>query len=102
MMLVGRDRELAALTDASERAARGNGGQFALIGEAGIGKTRLSDELSDQCARRGFAVHWGRAWETGGAPAYWPWTKLLDSIRAADPLLVMKPALAPLLSRGDR
>lgn len=29
------------------------------------------------------AVVWGRCWEAGGAPAYWPWTQLLRALVGA-------------------
>lgn len=48
-----------------------------LVGEPGIGKTRLAAEFADEAARRGAAVTWGRAWEAGGAPPYWPWIEAL-------------------------
>ena len=55
-----------------------------LIGEPGIGKTSLADRAAERAARRGFSVLWGRCWEAGGAPAYWPWLDLLaELVRAA-------------------
>lgn len=42
----GRDRELEQLLDAFRTASRGSGQVVALVGEAGIGKTRLLDELA--------------------------------------------------------
>jgi class 3 adenylate cyclase/tetratricopeptide (TPR) repeat protein len=43
--LVGRDDELAYLTSAASEALRGQGRVIAVVGDAGIGKTRLSSEL---------------------------------------------------------
>ena len=43
--LVGRDEEMAALTDAADSARRGQGRVVELIGEPGIGKSRLVEEL---------------------------------------------------------
>lgn len=43
---VGRDRELKQLTDAIEQARIGNGSLLFIIGEAGVGKSRLVSELS--------------------------------------------------------
>src|SRR5262249_35038378 len=44
----------------------------------------------------GVAVAWGRSWEAGGAPAYWPWIQVLRALGGVD-----RPALAPLWGRGD-
>jgi hypothetical protein len=77
--LLGREVELSRLLDALERARSGGGRLALLVGEPGIGKTRLADALSER-ARAGASVHWGRCWEAGGAPAYWPWIQLLRGV----------------------
>lgn len=77
--LVGRARELTDLESALEEALAGRGGVVLLAGEPGIGKSRLADELAGRASERGARVLWGRCWEAGGAPAYWPW---VQSIRA--------------------
>jgi class 3 adenylate cyclase len=41
---VGRDAEIAILRDATEQLIKGSGGLIEVIGEPGIGKTRLVDE----------------------------------------------------------
>ena len=90
-MLIGRARELEG-TDALLAAARvGRGGLRVLSGEAGIGKTRLCDEVAARAEQRGFRVSWGRSWETAGAPAYFPWTEALT------PLLHLAPEPSPRL-----
>jgi len=81
--LVGRGRELgiieAALTDAE--ASRG---RLVLVsGEPGIGKTSLADAATALAAQRHFKVYWGRCWESGGAPAYFPWRSVLSALAAA-------------------
>jgi len=80
--LIGRSRELEALTARLARAAAGEGGVGLVTGEPGIGKTRLLEELAARAAASGFAVAWGRAWELGGAPTYWPWIELLRGLLA--------------------
>jgi AAA ATPase domain len=77
---LGRDREVAELEAGLEELRAGRGSLFLLTGEPGIGKTRLSDEVGRSASMRGIAVHWGRAWEVGGAPSYWPLTQVLRSI----------------------
>jgi predicted ATPase len=59
---------------------QGRGNVFLFVGEPGIGKTRLADEVGRSAASRGAAVHWGRAWEAGGAPSYWPFVQVVRSI----------------------
>jgi DNA-binding CsgD family transcriptional regulator len=58
------------------------------VGEPGIGKTRLAQELAGVALARGTAVAWGRCVETEGAPAFWPWRQVLRSI-GADPDTVL-------------
>ncbi|HZR83677.1 MAG TPA: AAA family ATPase [Candidatus Binatia bacterium] len=82
---VGRDREVAELRRGLDDAAAGHGRLFLAVGEPGIGKTRLGDELARLAAARGARVLRGRCWEGGGAPAYWPWTQILRSYLADRP-----------------
>ncbi|HET8821709.1 MAG TPA: BTAD domain-containing putative transcriptional regulator [Thermoleophilaceae bacterium] len=74
---VGRERELAQLVGGLGDAFAGRGRLFLLVGEPGIGKSRLADELIAHAKKRGARVLVGRCWEAGGAPAYWPWTQAL-------------------------
>jgi DNA-binding SARP family transcriptional activator len=74
---LGREREVAELGAALERALSGHGSTYLVGGEPGIGKSRLADELSRLARARGAQVFWGRCWEAGGAPAYWPWVQAL-------------------------
>ena len=85
-VFVGRERELAELVDGLDAAANGRGSLFLLAGEPGIGKSRLADELASLARDRGFLVLWGRCWEAGGAPAYWPWVQGIRTyLRETDP-----------------
>src|SRR5438105_11779544 len=77
---VGRSAELARLESAIAGAAAGRGALVRVVGEPGIGKTRLADEIAARAGERGMRVAWGRAWEAGGAPAYWPWTQILGAL----------------------
>jgi tetratricopeptide (TPR) repeat protein len=78
-VFVGRDAELAALTAGLDEAYEGRGQLFLLSGEPGIGKSRIADELAARARGREMHVLWGRCWEAGGAPAYWPWVQSLRS-----------------------
>ena len=81
-LFVGRGQELGLLHDAGTAAAGGRGGLVLLGGEPGIGKSRLADEYATRVAADGALVAWGRCWELGGAPAYWPWTEALRGVIA--------------------
>jgi DNA-binding SARP family transcriptional activator len=76
-VFVGRERELALLDEALAAARGGRGRLVLLSGEAGIGKSRLTEELAGRAQDMGARVLWGRCWEAGGAPAYWPWVQAL-------------------------
>ncbi len=53
--LVGRDRELVLLEDLAGRAAGGRGQVVSIVGEAGMGKTRLAYELRRKLGESRFA-----------------------------------------------
>lgn len=53
---------------------------FLLAGDPGIGKSRLAYEAAARARDRGIKVAWGRCWEAGGAPAYWPWVQALRAL----------------------
>jgi predicted ATPase len=87
-LFVGRERELEELSSGLADARAGRGRLFLLVGEAGIGKTRLADELARRAVAGGARVLWGRCWEGGGAPAYWPWTQVLRAYVRETPVEV--------------
>jgi tetratricopeptide (TPR) repeat protein len=76
-LLVGREREMAELHSGLDSAISGRGRLFLISGEPGIGKSRLAEEVSTKAAQRGMRALWGRCWEGGGAPAYWPIIQVL-------------------------
>ncbi len=79
-LLVGRTGELAALEQALDDAVAGRGRMVLVSGEAGIGKTRLAEELATRASAAGAAVAWGGAPEGESAPAFWPWVQVLRTI----------------------
>ncbi len=79
-VLVGRDGELGELLAGLDDAACGAGRLFLLAGDPGIGKSRLAYEAAARARDRGIKVAWGRCWEAGGAPAYWPWVQALRAL----------------------
>jgi DNA-binding SARP family transcriptional activator len=70
--LIGRDRELAQLRQAFERARDERRAQlFTVFGEAGIGKTRLAHELARSVEGEA-TVLTGRCLSYGEGITYWP------------------------------
>jgi hypothetical protein len=61
-------------------ACAGAGALVLLTGEPGIGKSRLAEHLAGLAAADGAQVFWGRCWEAGGAPAYWPWIQIFRAL----------------------
>lgn len=64
-VFVGRADELAVLTDALTRAASREPQAMLIGGEAGVGKTRLTEEFLGEAARRGAVVAVGGCMEIG-------------------------------------
>ena len=74
----GRARRFARGT---RRSVLGAGERFfLLVGEPGIGKSRLGEEVGREAHSRGAVVLVGRAWKPGGAPPYWPWVQSLRTL----------------------
>ncbi len=84
-MFVGRERDLAQLDRGLADLAAGRGAIYALVGEPGIGKSRLAAEAAARAVAGGARVSWGRCWEGGGAPAFWPWREALAGLAVEFP-----------------
>src|SRR5262245_5236401 len=81
-IFIGRERELNELDAALRDALAGRGSLVLVVGEAGIGKTRLADELGVRADAAGMTAIWGRCWEAEGRPPHWPWVQILRALRA--------------------
>lgn len=77
---VDRVRELGELRAGVDAALAGGGRLFTIAGEPGVGKSRLSSEAAAYAAAQGARVLWGRCWEHGGAPPYWPWVQVVRGL----------------------
>src|SRR5947209_9880150 len=96
--LIGRDQELEIMNQlllASEQGTRTRKKAASLpldtqrrpqcillVGEAGIGKTRLAEEFSQGALKRGCAVAWSRIYAQESSVPYRQWTEVLRSAMA--------------------
>ena len=109
----GRDDELGRMLGAYGAAAAGGGGVVTVLGEPGIGKTRLLQEFAASARRQGALVLFGRCLEGAWVPPYQAFVEAItgyaaevsatrlraDLGPAAGPLARLVPGLRELL--GD-
>jgi DNA-binding CsgD family transcriptional regulator/tetratricopeptide (TPR) repeat protein len=95
-IVVGRDAELALIDRALAEARRGRGGVVLLVGEPGIGKSRLTREAEQRARATAMRVLRGRATSTAIPSPYRPVIEalhpVLDDLERLD-----DPELAPHL-----
>jgi tetratricopeptide (TPR) repeat protein len=77
---VGRDDQFAALERELADTIKGDGRVVGVVGEAGIGKSRLCFEFADNCRRRGIRVVEARVLAHGRATPFQPILALLRDI----------------------
>ena len=81
---VGRDTEIAALVRALERATQGHGQVFAVVGDPGVGKSRLFYEFTRSHRTAGLLVLESRSVSYGRATTYLPVIDLLKAYYQID------------------
>src|SRR5258708_33639815 len=84
-ILVGREHELGVLEDTLLAASRGDARVALIAGEAGMGKTRLAEEVISRARKIGFEV----------------WTGACSEAELAVPYLRLVEAIGNFLSRSD-
>ncbi len=100
--LIGRDTELATLCAAFDEARWGRGRIVAIVGEAGIGKTRLVAELARTAAAHDTRVLTARCYESEQILPFGPWVEALRAGQVVpdDPaLLALEPGWRAELAR---
>jgi DNA-binding CsgD family transcriptional regulator len=102
--LVGRAAELETLTEALNGAIGGHGGLVFVVGEAGIGKSRLAQEVATMAASRDVPVLRGRSVPGSEATGFRPLSEALAPIAsevagslAGEDLAPWLPALAAIV-----
>jgi ABC-type oligopeptide transport system substrate-binding subunit len=84
--LVGRERELEFLESCWQRTGAERARLVFIRGEAGVGKTRLVEELAERLRWQGIRVLWGRCYE---------FERLLPYQPISEALRTLLPGLAP-------
>ena len=84
--LIGRHAEIEQLQATLTKAENGGAAVAMLIGEPGIGKSRLLRELAASAKTRGFLVVTGSCSQDDGSPSLWPWTRILAGLDEAHPV----------------
>jgi class 3 adenylate cyclase/tetratricopeptide (TPR) repeat protein len=75
---VGRERERADLRRAVEDVRLGHGSFVLVAGEAGVGKSRLLQEIDAEADARGLRVLTGHSTRDGGRVPYLPFTEMIE------------------------
>ncbi|WP_460406432.1 ATP-binding protein, partial [Actinophytocola sediminis] len=96
--LVARDRELGRLRATFEQAAAGNAAALLISGDAGVGKTRLTEELAALARDKDAVVLTGRCLDAGetGLP-YLPFVEAMAQLPDPAQAVATHPALTRLL-----
>jgi DNA-binding SARP family transcriptional activator/tetratricopeptide (TPR) repeat protein len=100
--LIGRENELDSLRTALSDTARGAGRVVAILGEAGVGKTRLLAAFTDASQISGARALTARSYESEHVFAFAPWVDALRAggVVADDTLLTsLGPARRAVLAR---
>lgn len=97
--LVGRGEEWEALQHAWNQVIDGESRLVVILGEAGIGKSRLAEELRTWVEKQGFLVSASRCYLAAGGLAYAPVVELLRAPAISERLRRLDDAWLAELSR---
>jgi class 3 adenylate cyclase/tetratricopeptide (TPR) repeat protein len=75
---LARDAERASLRRLVDDALMGNGGLALVVGEPGVGKSRLVAEIGDEAQAHGMRVFTGHCVEMSGAAPYLPYVEIIE------------------------
>jgi adenylate cyclase len=93
--LIGRDAERAQLLQSFNQAQSGRGSVILLLGDAGIGKTRLAEEALTAARQLGAQTLVGRCYEQEDTPALIPYIEILEEASRLMPAAAFRQAVGP-------
>src|SRR5690348_10636369 len=94
-VLIGREKDLAALQTCLEQTKRGEGLVALIGGEAGVGKSRLVEETKTYAADQGFVLMQGNCFQEDRTFPYAPFLGLLRTYFSGTAPLMRKNDLTP-------
>ncbi len=102
--LVGRSDECEQFREIARGVIEGNGQLLTICGEAGIGKSLLTNEFASHCRDNGMRSLRGYCQSFGTSIPYLPWAEILRDIadiRRRDSTATCRQKLEAMLSRAD-
>ena len=101
---VGRSREIETLREAFAKVESGEGRVIGLVGEAGVGKSRLLLEFRNMLPRNEYTYLEGRCIHYGGSMAYLPILGILRSyfaIKDGEPEMTVRKRMKEKILQLD-
>jgi predicted ATPase len=101
---VGRKNSMAQLREALKEAEAGSGQVVGIVGEAGVGKSRLLFEFNNLLSHHEYAYLEGRCLHFGGSMSYLPFLDILRSyfeIKEGDREFITKKKLTEKIVELD-
>jgi predicted ATPase/class 3 adenylate cyclase len=97
--LVGRAEETRTIRSLVQDVRQGRGHVLGLVGEPGIGKSRLASEAVDLAELHGFAVYGGACRSFGATTGYLVWRSIWQGLFGIDDTLPVAEQQAQLMER---
>jgi len=101
---VGRKNFMAAIMEAYEKAQLGSGQVVGIVGEAGVGKSRILLEFKNLLPQNEYTYLEGRCLHFGGSMSYLPFLDILRSffdIKEGDQEFIIKKKMADKIAALD-
>lgn len=97
--MVGRQAELAQVAEKLEQATQGRGQMVGIVGEAGLGKSRLVAEIVRLAVEQGFATYGGECESYGLNSSYLVWQPIWRGIYGIDSSWTLAKQISELANR---